>query len=88
MSKKLAGIAAPITTPFVDEEVAYDRLRDNVKKYSHSRLDGFFALGSNGESKCMTETEKLKVLEVVLQEKAAHQIVISFSPWRRWGTTS
>jgi 4-hydroxy-2-oxoglutarate aldolase len=77
MSKKLAGIAAPITTPFVDEEVAYDRLRDNVKKYSHSRLDGFFALGSNGESKCMTESEKLKVLEVVLQEKAEHQIVMA-----------
>jgi 4-hydroxy-2-oxoglutarate aldolase len=77
MAKKLAGIFAPITTPFVDEEVAYDQLRDNVKKYSRSLLTGFFALGSNGESKCMTETEKLKVLEVVLQEKAAHQIVMA-----------
>jgi 4-hydroxy-2-oxoglutarate aldolase len=77
MAKKLAGIAAPITTPFVDEEVAYDRLRDNVKKYSQTRLDGFFALGSNGESKCLTESEKLKVLEVVLQEKAEHQIVMA-----------
>jgi len=77
MAKKLAGIAAPITTPFVDEEVAYDQLRDNVKKYSQTPLAGFFALGSNGESKCMTETEKLKVLEVVLQEKAEHQIVMA-----------
>ncbi len=77
MAKKLAGIAAPITTPFVNEEVAYDRLRDNVKKYSQTRLDGFFALGSNGESKCLTESEKLKVLEVVLQEKAEHQIVMA-----------
>lgn len=77
MAKKLAGIAAPITTPFVDEEVAYDRLRDNVKKYSQTRLAGFFALGSNGESKCMTESEKLKVLEVVLQERAEHQIVMA-----------
>lgn len=77
MAKKLAGIAAPITTPFVDEEVAYDQLRDNVKKYSQTPLAGFFALGSNGESKCLTETEKLKVLEVVMQEKAEHQIVMA-----------
>jgi 4-hydroxy-2-oxoglutarate aldolase len=77
MVKKLAGIAAPISTPFVDEEVAYDQLRDNVKKYSQTPLAGFFALGSNGESKCMTETEKLKVLEVVLREKAEHQIVMA-----------
>jgi 4-hydroxy-2-oxoglutarate aldolase len=77
MSKKLAGIAAPITTPFLDEEVAYDRLRDNIKKYSRTELAGFFALGSNGEGKCLTETEKLKVLEVVLQEKSAHQIVMA-----------
>lgn len=77
MAKKLAGIAAPISTPFVDEEVAYDQLRDNVKKYSRTPLAGFFALGSNGESKCMTETEKLKVLEVVLLEKAEHQIVMA-----------
>ena len=77
MSKRLAGVAAPITTPFVDEEVAYDQLGENVKKYSRTELAGFFALGSNGESKCLTEAEKMKVLEVVLQEKAEHQIVMA-----------
>jgi 4-hydroxy-2-oxoglutarate aldolase len=77
MSKRLAGVAAPITTPFVDEEVAYDQLGENVKKYSRTEMAGFFALGSNGESKCLTEAEKMKVLEVVLQEKAEHQIVMA-----------
>jgi 4-hydroxy-2-oxoglutarate aldolase len=77
MSKKLSGISAPISTPFVDGEVAYDRLKSNVQKYSETALAGFFALGSNGESMFLTESEKLKVLEVVLQEKADHQIVMS-----------
>jgi len=77
MSKKLSGIAAPISTPFDNGEIAYDRLRSNVQKYSETALAGFFALGSNGESMFLTESEKLKVLEVVLQEKADHQIVMA-----------
>ena len=77
MSKKLSGIAAPITTPFVNGEIAYDRLRSNVQKYGETALAGFFALGSNGESMFLTESEKLKVLEVVLQEKADHQLVMA-----------
>jgi 4-hydroxy-2-oxoglutarate aldolase len=77
MPKKLSGIAAPISTPFVNGEVAYDQLRSNMQKYSETALAGFFALGSNGESMFLTENEKLKVLEVVLQEKADHQIVMA-----------
>ena len=77
MPKKLSGIAAPISTPFVNGEVAYDQLRSNIQKYSQTALAGFFALGSNGESMFLTESEKLKVLEVVLQEKADHQIVMA-----------
>jgi 4-hydroxy-2-oxoglutarate aldolase len=77
MSKKLSGIAAPISTPFVNQEVSYDRLRANMQQYRQTELAGFFALGSNGESMFLTETEKLKVLEVVLQEKADHQIVMA-----------
>jgi 4-hydroxy-2-oxoglutarate aldolase len=77
MSKKLSGVSAPITTPFVNGEVAYDQLRSNMQKYSTTAMAGFFALGSNGESMFLTESEKLKVLEVVLQNKADHQIVMA-----------
>jgi len=77
MSKRLSGIAAPVATPFVNGEVAYEQLKSNMQKYSKTRLAGFFALGSNGESMFLTEAEKLKVLEVVLQEKADHQIVMA-----------
>ena len=77
MSKKLSGIAAPISTPFVNQEVSYGKLKSNIQQYSKTGLAGFFALGSNGESMFLTESEKLKVLEVVLQEKAEHQIVMA-----------
>ena len=77
MSKKLSAISAPISTPFVNGEVSYNQLRSNMQKYSETALAGFFALGSNGESMFLTESEKLKVLEMVLQEKADHQIVMA-----------
>ncbi len=77
MKGKIAGIFAPITTPFVDEEVSIDDLKENIRKYSQTPLSGFFVLGSNGESKSLTEAEKLSILEMVLQEKAEHQRVMA-----------
>jgi 4-hydroxy-2-oxoglutarate aldolase len=76
-TKTLDGIFAPITTPFVHDEVSYDQLKHNVQKYSQTPLKGYFVLGSNGESKSCTETEKLKILELVLKEKAPHQIIMA-----------
>jgi len=77
MAKALSGIFAPITTPFVDEEVSIEQLRENMKKYASSSLTGIFALGSNGESKSLTEDEKIKTLQVILEGKGANQLVMA-----------
>ncbi len=77
MKKRLAGIFAPITTPFLNEEVSIQDLRGNVRKYGQTPLSGFFVLGSNGESKSLSEEEKLMILEAALQEKAEHQLVMA-----------
>ena len=77
MTQKVRGVFAPISTPFIDDEVAFDRFKENIKKYSQTPLNGYLVLGSNGESKSLTEEEKLKLLEIVLQEKAAHQLVMA-----------
>ncbi|MEJ2164313.1 MAG: dihydrodipicolinate synthase family protein [Desulfobacterales bacterium] len=77
MTKKVRGIFAPVTTPFVDDEVAFDRFRENMKKYSRTPLSGYLVLGSNGEGKSLTEDEKLKLLEIVLEEKADQQLVMA-----------
>ncbi len=77
MKKKLSGIFAPITTPFVNEDVSLEHLKANMLKYRNTGLAGFFALGSNGENKSLAEDEKLKVLEVVLHEKAERQLLMA-----------
>jgi len=77
MAGKVKGIFAPINTPFQNEEVAFDHFRENIRKYSKTPLSGFLVLGSNGENKSLTEDEKLKLLEIAIEEKAGHQIVMS-----------
>jgi len=77
MEKKLMGVFAPITTPFDERgEVAYDKLKENMKFYSKSRLKGYLALGSNGENKSLTNSEKEKVLATIIKHKGAHQFVM------------
>ena len=77
MTRRISGIIAPITTPFVDEAVSIDQLKGNVRKYRDTPLSGFFVLGSNGENKSLTEAEKLKILEAVLGERSDHQLIMA-----------
>lgn len=58
------GIMPPITTPFVGDEVAYDRLKENFQKWNRTKLSGYLVLGSNGEAVYLSEAEKIKVIEV------------------------
>ena len=72
------GVFAPITTPFDERgEVAFDKLKENMKFYSKSRLKGYLALGSNGENKSLTNSEKEKVLATIIDHKGAHQFVMA-----------
>jgi 4-hydroxy-2-oxoglutarate aldolase len=78
MEKKLMGVFAPITTPFDEKgEVAYDKLRENMKFYAKSGLKGYLALGSNGENKSLTNSEKEKVLETIINNKGSDQVVMA-----------
>jgi 4-hydroxy-2-oxoglutarate aldolase len=78
MDKKLMGIFAPITTPFDEKgEVAYDKLIENMKFYSKSSLKGYLALGSNGENKSLTNSEKEKVLATIIKHKGPEQVVMA-----------
>ena len=77
MTQKVCGVFAPITTPFVSDEVSFEQFKENIRKYSQTPLNGYLVLGSNGESKSLTEDEKLKLLEIVLDAKADHQLVMA-----------
>jgi 4-hydroxy-2-oxoglutarate aldolase len=73
----LSGIFPPITTPFIDDSVAYDKLASNIEKWSRTGLRGFVVLGSNGEYVCLSEEEKRKVVETVVQAAPEDMSVIA-----------
>jgi 4-hydroxy-2-oxoglutarate aldolase len=73
----LHGIFPPITTPFINGRVAYDKLASNVEKWNRTGLKGFVVLGSNGEYVYLSEEEKRRVVESVVQSAADEMLVIA-----------
>jgi len=78
MDMDLAGIFAPISTPFSSSgSVDYKGLEKNMGLYAGAGIKGFLALGSNGENKSLSNEEKRKVLEVICNNKAPGQVVMA-----------
>jgi 4-hydroxy-2-oxoglutarate aldolase len=75
---KLAGVFAPICTPFAaNEDVDCDALRFNLARYAESGILGYLALGSNGENRSLAEDEKLRVLSDVVRYRGPGQVVLA-----------
>jgi len=72
----LAGIYAPIVTPFLKEDVAHHYLAENVEKLSKSGIKGLVALGSNGENVYLSEGEKMEVVKTVIQSASKDMMII------------
>jgi 4-hydroxy-2-oxoglutarate aldolase len=78
LAAKLTGVFAPISTPFAgDESLDLGALRYNLERYAQTELDGYMAIGSNGENRSLTEKEKLLVLETVVQHKGRGKVVMA-----------
>jgi 4-hydroxy-2-oxoglutarate aldolase len=73
----LAGIFPPIPTPFKNNRVAYDHLKENIQKWSGTGLKGFVALGSNGEYVYLSPEEKRAVVKTVVDNTPKRMSVIA-----------
>jgi len=72
----IKGIYAPIPTPFVNDEIAYDKLASNIDKWCDTDLTGFVLLGSNGEFALLDEDEKIKFVEFAAKKIAGRKKII------------
>ena len=78
MANTLAGIYAPICTPFAtDESVDLGALRANMERYAESGIHGYLAIGSNGENRALDEEERREVLHTVVRHKGEGQTVMA-----------
>lgn len=67
--KLCKGIIPALLTPFDEnEEVDYKKLRIHVRRMLNAGVHGIFCLGTNGEFYALTEEEKLKIVETVVDE--------------------
>ena len=77
-SSALAGVFAPICTPFsANEDLDPGALAENVRRYAESGIHGYLALGSNGENRSLTEEERLAALDVVVRQRDPGQVVMA-----------
>lgn len=73
----LAGIFAPLTTPYAGAAVALDRLVANIGRYERHRLAGYLLLGSTGEAALLTADERVEVLRVARPAIARERTMIA-----------
>lgn len=75
---KLKGIIAPAPTPFDDaQELALDRLAENLARWQKSRLTGFAILGSTGEFVYLSHEEKKRVLARAREAVSADRVLLA-----------
>lgn len=68
---EIKGIIPPIVTPMnADETVNYQELRKQINRQIDAGVHGIFVYGTNGEFFALTTEEKLRVLEVAVEETA------------------
>lgn len=75
--ESLSGVFAPMVTPFNNDNIDIDGLRNNVEKMNKSGLKGYFVLGTNGEYKTLEVEEQIKVLNAVVGHRSSDKIVMA-----------
>jgi 4-hydroxy-2-oxoglutarate aldolase len=75
--KSLTGIFPPIPTPFLNDELALDKLEFNISIWNTTGLNGYVIMGSNGEAVFLTRDEKLKLTSTVKEAAASDKLIIA-----------
>ncbi len=76
MNKPLEGLYVALATPFVGEEIAPDKLRENVRRLNGTAVNGYLVLGSTGESVSLTDEESLELVRTVIEEAAPDKKIL------------
>lgn len=63
------GIITPILTPLTqDEKFNEQEMRNQINRLIKAGVSGIFVLGTNGEFYALTQEEKIKIMEVAVEE--------------------
>jgi 4-hydroxy-2-oxoglutarate aldolase len=71
------GVHPPVTTPFRGDEVAYDKLGENLDRLGSYPLAGYVVLGSTGEFVLLSEGEKERILATAREHTPRPRLLIA-----------
>ncbi|MFA5405275.1 MAG: 4-hydroxy-tetrahydrodipicolinate synthase [Ignavibacteria bacterium] len=67
--KELKGVGTALVTPFKKNlEVDYTTFRNSVKRQIKNGIHFLLPLGTTGETPCLDNNEKIKIIEIALEE--------------------
>ena len=75
-ARAFQGMFPPIATPFVDDQVALDHLRENLARWNETDLAGYVVVGSNGENVLLDDKEKAAVVRAARDAIPADKTLI------------
>lgn len=65
---KLAGSYVALVSPFRDGKINEEKIRELVKFHIENGTDGIVACGTTGESPTLSDDEKNRIIEIVIEE--------------------
>ena len=71
------GIYPPLPTPFINDEIAFDKLEENIAAFNKTGLRGYVTLGSNGEFAFLTREEKIQIVKCTKSAASKDKIIIA-----------
>ncbi|WP_053986171.1 N-acetylneuraminate lyase [Niameybacter massiliensis] len=78
MGKDIKGLLAALTTPYTPSgEIDYKQLREIVEFLIRQGMNGFYVCGSTGEAFLLTDEERKKIVEVVVNQVAGRVPVVA-----------
>lgn len=57
------GVGVALVTPFINNEVNYNKFAELIERQISSGADALIVLGTTGESSCISDEEKLKIID-------------------------
>jgi len=87
MITELEGILPPVLTPFRGEEVALDRLAQNLERLNREPLNGYVVLGSTGEFPLLGEGEKERVIATAREHVPTDRCLVAGTGGESTGAT-
>ncbi len=76
MGMRFKGIYAPLTTPFKDEAIFPEKLKENIQKYNEFDLSGYVISGSTAESVYLTDDEVESLVRAAKDAASADKHII------------